>query len=105
MFGEQHVDIKLTERAKEWIENYKSTSGLRDPIAGISWSRVRGEPHHKWMIGLYERSHINEGWLGIAKDFQFIILQNEIIERLNHKVLDITYDQNNLLVISITSIP
>lgn len=105
MFGEQHLDLTLTERAKEWIKNYKSTSALQDPIVGISWSQVRGEPHHKWMIGLYERAQINEGWLGIAQDFEFIILQDENFERLNHTILDITYDQSGLLVISITPVP
>lgn len=105
MFGKQHVDITLTERAKEWIESYKLTSGLHNPIVSIYWARVRGEPEHKWRIGLYERAEINEGWLGIAQDFQFIVLQDENFERLNHKVLDITYDPNNLLVISVTPIP
>jgi hypothetical protein len=102
MFGERHLTLALTPGAQQWIEDYKARSGLKNPIPTFHWSRVRGEPQEQLMIGLYERENVREGWLGIADAFQFVVIQEWLFDRLDGKTLDVAYDAEGRLRISVT---
>jgi hypothetical protein len=102
MFGERHLNLTLTPRAREWLETYKTKSGLKDPIPNIQWSRVRGESEEQLMLGLYERGNVREGWLGIADDFRFVVIQEWLFDRLDGKTLDVVYDTEGRLRFSIS---
>jgi hypothetical protein len=54
------------------------------------------------MIGLYERENVREGWLGIADAFQFVVIQEWLFDRLDGKTLDVAYDAEGRLRISVT---
>jgi len=102
MFGKRHLALQLTSHARKWIDDYKAKSGLRDPIPTIHWSRVRGEAEEQLMIGLYEYDNVREGWLGIAEDFQFVVIQEWLFDRLEGKTLDLIHDAEGRLRISIS---
>jgi hypothetical protein len=90
MFGERKVNLTLTTRAKKYIEQMKAEGPFATPVLGISWSRVSDQQHEKWVIGLYEREDMREGWMGVAPEFDFIVIQEWILEAVNNKVLDVS---------------
>ena len=102
MFGERHLTVHLTDQAREWIEQFKAKSGLRKPIPSFQWSRVRGEPKEKLMIGLYEMDNVQEGWLGIAGEFQFVVIQEWLFDRLDGKTIDVVLDADGRSQISVS---
>jgi|JI10StandDraft_1071094.scaffolds.fasta_scaffold161572_3 hypothetical protein len=89
MFGERKINLHVTERAQAVITRWSKASKLPSPILGIKWSLVRGHRRHKWGIGFYERSEVYEGWLGIAPDFEFIVVQEWLFDRIDNATLDI----------------
>ena len=88
MFGKRNVNLQLTPRAQEFVERFKLNSGLNSPILGIAWSRVSDEPNPRWTLGLYERQDVRDGWLGTAPEFDFVVIQEWALERLNNALLD-----------------
>jgi hypothetical protein len=90
MFGERKVSLQFTERAKDYIERFKATAGLRDPILTIKWSKWSDEPFERWMIGFNDRSRVQEGWLGITPELEFVVIQEWVLDALEGKTLDIT---------------
>ena len=88
MFGERKVNLLLTTRTQEFLDRFKAKSKLNSPILGIGWSRVSRETTERWTIGLYDRKDVREGWLGIAPEFEFIVIQDWILDELDNKTLD-----------------
>jgi hypothetical protein len=88
MFGERKINLQLTQRTREFLDRFKAKSKLDSPILGISWSRVSNESNERWTIGLYDRKDVREGWLGIAPEFEFIVIQEWVLDELDDKVLD-----------------
>jgi hypothetical protein len=103
MFGERHLQLQLTDRARKWFDEYMSSSGLSNPIPMLQWSRVRGESDEQLMIGLYERDRVREGWLGIAGDFSFVVIQEWLLDRLEGKTLDAILDAEGRSRISVST--
>lgn len=103
MFGERHLRLQLTDRARKWFDDYMSTSGLKDPIPCLQWSRVRGDSHEQLMIGLYERDRVREGWLGIAGEFRFVVIQEWLFDQLEGKTLDAILDAEGRHRISVST--
>jgi len=93
MFGERKVDLHVTERAKVVLERWAKDSKLQAPILGISWGIVKGHQHYKWRLGFYERKDVSEGWLGIAPDFEFIVIQEWVFDKIDKKILDIDEEE------------
>ena len=89
MFGERHVNLSVTDRAKTWIDRFKAQSGLRSPIVKLGWARWTDESADHWMIGLYDRNDVREGWLGIAPDLEFVVIQEWILDAVDNKTLDV----------------
>ena len=89
MFGERRVDLQVTKRAKTVLDRWANASKLHSPILGIQWSLVKGHKYHKWGVGFYERHDVSEGWLGIAPEFEFIVIQEWILDKVDKKILDI----------------
>lgn len=89
MFGERKVNLRLTDRARTFVERFKASSNLKSPILSIGWGRFGRESEERWSIGLYDRSDLREGWRGIAPDFDFIVIQEWILDAVDNKVLDI----------------
>ena len=60
-------------------------------MVGISWVRPSGAPREGWGIGFYDRARIDElpGWLFIAPEFEFWVVQEWILYKFDNKVLDI----------------
>ena len=103
MFGERHLSLQITDRARTWINDYTQRAGLRDPIPLFQWSRIRGEDNEQLMIGVYERGNVREGWLGIAGDFQFVVIQEWLFDRLDGKTLDAILDAEGRIRLSVTT--
>ena len=84
--------LMLTPRAEEYIKHFKRKSGLDDPIVGIGWGRWNHETEDHWMLGLYERSTVGSdwpGWHAIAPEFDFVVINPALLNRLEGRVLDI----------------
>jgi hypothetical protein len=92
MFGEQKVNLRVTDRTRAFLDRFKARSRLDDPVLGISWGRVGHETDERWTIGLYDRKDLREGWLGIAPDFDFVVVQDWALKALDDKVLDFDED-------------
>lgn len=93
MFGERKVNLQLTERAREFIERYKATCGLRSPILGLTWGRFSKEPEERWSIGFYDRKDLREGWLGITPEFEFVVIQEWVLNAVDNRVMDVDGDK------------
>ncbi|HZR02002.1 MAG TPA: hypothetical protein VFA81_02370 [Burkholderiales bacterium] len=89
MFGERNVNLKLSDRAKEHISELMAHSGLKSPILSIKWAKWNDEPTEHWVIGFYERERVQEGWLGKAPEFEFVVIQEWVFDSLDGKLLDI----------------
>ncbi|MEO8165889.1 MAG: hypothetical protein ABI619_10895 [Betaproteobacteria bacterium] len=92
MFGERAVNLKLTDRARERISQWKASSKLQSPVLSIKWAKWNDEPSERWVIGFHERSRVQEGWLGITPEFEFIVIQERVLDSLDGKTLDIGED-------------
>ena len=55
------------------------------------------------MIGLYERDRVREGWLGIAGDFSFVVIQERLFDQLEGKTLDAILDAEGRSRISVST--
>ena len=88
MFGKRQINLQLTQRTKAFVDRFKLTSNLTNPILGITWSRVSDEPNERWTLGLYERQDVHEGWLGVAPEFDFVAIQEWIFDELENRTLD-----------------
>lgn len=93
MFGERKVNLQLSGRAREFIERYKAVSGLRSPILGLTWGRFSEESEERWSIGFYDRKDVREGWLGITPEFEFVVIQEWILDAVQNRVMDVDGDQ------------
>lgn len=89
MFGERQVHLKLSERAKARIEELKANTSVKSPILSIKWAKWSDEPTEHWVIGLNDRDRVREGWIGQAPDFEFVVIQEWVLDALDGKVLDI----------------
>ena len=98
MFGERKVNLQLTERTREFLNRFKAKSKLSSPILGIAWSQVSRETTERWTIGLYDRKDVREGWLGIAPEFEFVVIQDWILGELDNKTLDFDDDAGTVTV-------
>lgn len=90
MFGERKVNLRFTERARNYIDRFKATAGLRSPILSIKWAKWSDEPIERWIIGFNDRSRVQEGWLGITPEIEFVVIQEWILDALEGKTLDVT---------------
>lgn len=89
MFGERKVNLQLTERAKQYVERYKASARLGSPILSIKWAKWSDEPAERWVIGFHDRNRLQEGWLGITPEFEFVVIQEWILDSLDGKTLDV----------------
>jgi len=89
VFGERKVNLQLTERAKEFIERYKAKTNLKSPILSIGWAKFNRETEERWYVGFQDRNDVREGWVGIAPDFEFVVVQEWILDQMDDRVLDI----------------
>ena len=62
---------------------------LRSPIFGVLWVGKYDYPRGKWISGLYDRADDIPGWLGIAPEFEFVVVQEWVLDKVDNKVLDI----------------
>jgi hypothetical protein len=46
--------LAIDESAKVAIERILSGSKLKDPVPSLSFGRVSGQPHEKWIVGAYD---------------------------------------------------
>jgi hypothetical protein len=88
MFGQQEVDLRLTERARQWIRDYIAHSALQAPIVGILFGHAEGGVD-RLTIGLYDQGQLQEGWLAIAPELRFVVIQDWLLDRLDGSLLDI----------------
>ena len=86
--GEFQVNLRLSDEAKKYISGLKASSKIENPILGISCGRWNHETDDHWFIGLFDRDEC-AGWLCKAPEFEFVIVNPDLIERLNDRVLDI----------------
>lgn len=90
MFGERKVNLRLTERAKNYIEQFRARAGLPSPILSIKWAKWSDEPAERWIIGFNDRSRVREGWLGVTTEMEFVVIQEWVLDALEGKTLDVT---------------
>jgi hypothetical protein len=102
MFGERKVNLQLTDRAREFIEHSKASAKLKSPILSIGRVRFSGDTEDRWTIGFYERSDVREGWRGITPHFDFVVIQEWILDALDSKTLDVI-DENGRAKIELKS--
>jgi len=88
MFGERKVNLQLSKRTQAYLERFKANSKLSDPVLGLAWAGIPGETEERWTIGLYDRKDIREGWMGITPEFDFIVIQEWVLDQVDNKVLD-----------------
>lgn len=89
MFGRRNVDLRLSDRAKDWITHYVTNSTVKQPILGILVGAWAGESP-KLTLGIYDRAKVYEGWIGVCPDLEFVVINEDIFDQLNGKTLDIT---------------
>ena len=95
-FGERKIDLQVTERAQDVLDKQAEDTELSCPILGITWGKTGGHRYYKLDLGFFDGTEINEGWLGIAPDFDFIVIQEWILDRIDGKILDI--DENKKFI-------
>jgi len=88
VLGEFSVNLRLTDEAKQYLSELKSKSQLDNPIPGIGWGKWNHETEDHWMVSLYDRDEC-AGWLCKAPEFEFVIINPNLIERLHDRVLDV----------------
>ena len=93
MFGERQINLQLTERANDFIERNKVKSGLQSPILGLGWGTFSKESEERWSIGFYGRKDVREGWLGITPTFEFVVIQEWILDAVDNRIMDIDHDK------------
>lgn len=92
MFGERRINLQLSVRAKDFIDRFKAKSNLSKPILALTWSGRSGQTEERWTIGLYDLPEVREGWLGVAPEFEFVVIQDWIFDKIDNKVLDFDED-------------
>ena len=90
LFGRRNVNLKITSRAREAIERYKQSSKLANPLLKIGWGKWSDETTERWTIGFYDRNKIQEGWVGSTDEFEFVVIQEWILDALDGKTIDIS---------------
>jgi hypothetical protein len=93
IFGERRVNLQLTERAAAAIERFLADAPVQHPLLSIWWARHGETEAERFSFGVYERADFREGWLGIAPQLQFAVIQDWLLDDLNDKVLD--YDERD----------
>jgi hypothetical protein len=71
-------------------------SNLRSPVLSIGWSRFNQEPGERWFVGFYDRKDVREGWLGVAPEFEFVVIQEWILDAVDNRVMDIDDDRGTV---------
>lgn len=92
MFGERKINLQITNRARDYIDRIKSSAQLKSPILSIKWAKWNDEPREHWVVGLQDRNRVQEGWLGITPEIEFVVIQEWILSALDGKTLDIDED-------------
>ena len=90
--GCRNVRLMLTPRAQRYIEDWKQKSELEDPIVQIGWGRWNHESEDHWILGLNDKVRMGPdwpGWLGIAPEFQFVVINPMLFDRLDGCIMDI----------------
>jgi hypothetical protein len=93
--GTRNVRLMLTPRADTFIAEWKRKSGLDDPILDIGWGRWNHESDDHWMLGLHDRAKLGDdwpGWVGIAPEFVFVVINPSLFDRLEGCILDVGPD-------------
>jgi hypothetical protein len=88
ILGELQSTLQVTSRAKAWIENALAETTVPNAILGILWGKWESELSERWSIGIYNRETVS-GWMVSSPEFEFVIVQDFLISRLNGKTLDI----------------
>ena len=106
MFGKKNVALTMTERAREIVDAWGKSSKLNSPVIGIAWGRSSGASDDKFDLGFYEHANMPmiEGWLGIAPEFEFIVIQEWVLDALDNKTLDID-DHGQIVITPVPDIP
>ena len=58
----------------------------------IKWGKWNDESVERWIIGFHERDKIHEGWIGFAPEFDFVVIQEWILDSVEGKTIDIEND-------------
>src|SRR3977135_2631950 len=90
--GSRNVRLMLTPLAQRYIDELKRNSDLEEPIVQIGWGRWNDESEDHWILGLNDRVRMGEdwpGWLGIAPEFQFVVINPTLFDRLDGCILDV----------------
>lgn len=88
ILGEFTVNLQLTENAKRYISELIDRSEITNPIVGIRWARWNDEAEDRWMLALHDRDRCS-GWLCRAPGLEFVIVNPQLIERLEGRILDV----------------
>lgn len=88
MFGERQVNLQITDRTRASLTRLIARSKLAEPILSISKGRFNDEAEERWSLGLYDRKGLREGWIGISPEFEFVVIQEWVLEALDNQLLD-----------------
>jgi hypothetical protein len=88
VLGEFRVNLHLADEARSFISDLLEGTDIPDPILGIGWGRWNDEKEDRWLLGLYSRARCT-GWLCTTKQFEFVVINPNLVERLDGRTLDI----------------
>jgi hypothetical protein len=99
MFGSRKIDLRLSPRAERFVQRFRISAKLLNPILVISRVRFNQEDKERWLISLGERTEIREGWIGITSDFDFVVFQECVFDQLDCKILDIDESGSEVVLV------
>jgi hypothetical protein len=99
LFGRRSVSVEFTKRAEEGIARMLSEAPVKQPLLGIQWASTGKD--EKWILGVYERENFREGWIGVAGDLEFAVIQEWVLDMLENATVDL--DDNDGRSMSVTA--
>lgn len=92
MLEKRIVDVTIGKQLRKKLAELAASSGLSNPIPGLTWGKWDDEDEESYFIGFYEKKELpTKDPIRIieADGIELLIIQDWICEELEGKTLDI----------------